>query len=142
MGIVNRTKDVSEQKDLIVDTVHSGTSTGVTYPIYTAPRAQTITDLRSYCFGLSGAPTSTLKMNRFVSGSGMTVISISGALTLSAFGTSGGQQYSLPAAGSSLLQLQSGDMLFLEQGGSNAAVAKLLTELVVQNVMDIKPWSF
>lgn len=140
MGIINRTKDASEQKELIVDNIPNGTVTGTTVALYTAPRAQTITDARSYCLGLSGAPTSTLKLSRFVVGAGQTTISISGALTLSAFGTSGGQQYSMPAAGSSLLSLQAGDQIVMVAGGSNAAVASLLTEIVVQNVADIKGW--
>lgn len=141
MGIINRTLDLSQQKNLVVDQI-VGTSTGVTYAIYTAPRAQTLIDARSSCHGLSAAPTSQIAISRFVVGAGATVINVGGALTLAAFGTSGSQQYSLPAAGSSLLNLQSGDRVLLVQGGSAAAVADLLTELVVQNVADIQTWGF
>lgn len=142
MANINRTDDISQQKDLVVHSISAGTSTGVTYGIYVVPRAQTLLDARSACIGLSGAPTSALSLQRFVAGAGATVIAIGGALTLAAFGTSGNQQYSLPASGSTLLNLQAGDRVFMTAGGSNAAVANLLTELVVLNIQDIKTWNF
>ncbi len=141
MGIINRTKDISEQKDL-VEVVIDDTITGRIYPIYTAPRAQTLLDARNVCLGLSGAPTMALFVNRFVIGTGGFSAAVGGALTLSAFGTSGAQQYSLPATGSSLLALQSGDWLSLKAAGSGAAVTDNIIELVVQNVQDVKTWGF
>lgn len=141
MGITNRTKDLSEQKDL-VEVLIDDTITGRIYPIYTAPRAQTLLDARSVCLGLSGAPTMSLFLNRFVVGTGGFSAAIGGALTASAFGTSGAQQYSLPAVGSSLLALQSGDWISVKAGAANAALTDCMVNMVVQNVQDIKGWSF
>lgn len=141
MGIINRTKDLSEQKDL-AEVLIDDTITGRIYPIYVAPRAVTLLDARNVCLGLSGAPTMSLFLNRFVIGTGGFSAAVGGALTLSAFGTSGSQQYSLPATGSSLLALQSGDWLSVKAGGSAAAVTDDMVSIVVQNVMDIKSWSF
>lgn len=139
MGIINRTLDVSEQKEL-VKTLVDDTITGRVYPLYTAPRAQTITDARSTTIGLSGSPTAALYLHRFVVGTGAATYAIGGALTMAAFGTSGNQQFSLPAAGSSLLNLVAGDMVVAVMGGSNAAVQNQSIELVVQNVQDIQTW--
>lgn len=140
MGIINRTLDVSEQYDK-VQLYQKATATGVDYFVYRCPRNMQIQTARSYCLGLSGTPTTTLKLTRFVVGAGQTTISISGALTNVAFGTSGIQSMSLPAAGSSLLNLQAGDILIATSGGSNAALTDLMVEVVVKNVADIKTWS-
>lgn len=141
MGTINRTKDVSEQKDL-VQVLIDDTITARIYPIYTAPRAQTLTDARNFALGLSGAPTMSLFLNRFIVGTGFASYALGGALTVSALGTSGSQQYSLPATGSSLLALQSGDVITVKAGGSNAALTDNMIDLVVQNVADIKAWTF
>lgn len=139
MGIVNRTLDTSEQKELVQQDLVA-TSTGVDYVIHKAPRAQTLIDAKATAVGLSGTPTATLKLQRFVVGAGLTTIAISGALTHSAIGTSGTQTFSLPAAGSSLLSLAAGDFLVVTTAGTNAGLAQLLVDVVVQNVQDIKAW--
>lgn len=139
MGILNRTLDASQQKELIEATFLAA-ATGKDLIVHKAPCAQVITDAKSTCVGLSGAPTSTLKLQRFVVGAGLTTISISGALTHTAIGTSGSQTYSLPAAGSSLLVLAAGDFLVATTGGTNAGTEQSVVHLVVQNVPDIKPW--
>ena len=139
MGIVNRTMDASEQK-MQMDQVISTTKTGVAYPIFRAPCPMVISDARSAAMGISGTPTSTLNIQRFVLGAGLTTIAVSGALTVLAQGTSGPQQYSLPAAGSSLLQLQAGDVLVATQGGANAGFNSLYVALVVNATQDIRQW--
>lgn len=141
MGIINRTKDVTEQKE-VVSVLIDDTITGRVYPVYKAPRAQTLVDVRNDCLGLSGAPTMSLFLNRFVVGTGGQSFAVGGALTASAFGTSGSQQYSLPASGSSLLAMQSGDWLSVKAGGANAALTDNMIELVIQNIQDIKTFSF
>lgn len=139
MGISNRTMDASEQKESC-KTVLQATSTGVDYPIAVIQRPVTIVDAKAAVLGMSGTPTSTLKIQRFVAGAGNTTISISGALTHVAYGTSGYQTYSLPAAGSSLLNLQKGDLLVATTGGTNAGLVSKLVDVVVQNVQDFKSW--
>ncbi len=141
MSITNRTKDISEQKDLIIaGNDYSGTATAGIYPIYVAPRAQTLVDAKNMALGLSGAPTMSLFLNRFVVGTGAASYAIGGALTVSAFGTSGYQTYSLPATGNSVLALSAGDFITVKAGGSNAALTSNVIELVVTNIQDFKSW--
>jgi hypothetical protein len=95
---------------------------------------------KAYAAGLSGAPTSTLYVERFVVGTGGSTFAVGGALTHSAFGTSGIQSYSLPASGSSLLDCQAGDVIRVLTAGSNAALGELMVDIVLKNVADIKTW--
>lgn len=139
MGIINRTMDASEQKELVQAEITS-TTTGKDYIVHKAPRAQVITDAKATAVGMSGAPTATLKLQRFVAGAGLTTISISGALTHVAIGTSGTQTFSLPATGSSLLSLAAGDVLVATTGGTNAGLEQAFIQVVVQNLQDTKAW--
>lgn len=139
MGIINRTLDGTEQKEVIKENIVLG-ATGQDFVIHRAPRAQTISAAYATSIGLSGAPTGTLKLQRFVVGAGLTTIAISGALTVAAIGTSGAQSMSLPAAGSSLLNLAAGDVLVYTTGGSNAGTYQTLVQVVVQNLGDFKAW--
>lgn len=139
MANINRTDDVSQQKDLIQQNL-GAMATGATFPVHKAPRVQVITDAKFSAVGSSGSPTHTLVLQRFVVGAGLTTITISGALASQNMSTSGSQTFSLPAVGSSLLQLASGDILTVLSGGANSAVANALLDVVVQNVQDIKPW--
>ncbi len=141
MSIINRTKDASEQKDLVVNMIEAGTANGVIYPVYVAPRAQIVTDAKNMGLGLSGAATLSLFLNRFVVGTGAASYALGGALTVSAFGTSGYQTFSLPAAGNSVLALSAGDFITVKAGGgSSAALASNMIEIVVQSIQDIKTW--
>jgi hypothetical protein len=139
MGIINRTQDISEQKDLIAGSFLN-VGTGATVLIHKAPRAQVITDAKCSTVGISGAPTLQLALERFVVGAGLTHISIGGALTAANLSTSGSQTFSLPATGSSLLNLAAGDVLCMVSGAANAAAVQYMVDVVVQNVQDIKTW--
>jgi hypothetical protein len=139
MGIANRELDITEQKDL-VECLITNTTVSTDYVLHKAPRAQLLTDALAVAVGLSGSPTSTLKIQRFVVGAGLTTISISGALTHTAIGTSGSQRFSLPATGSSLLQLNAGDFVVATSGGANTGAVQLMIDLVVQNIQDFKAW--
>lgn len=139
MPNINRTDDVSQQKEIYALNL-AGTSTGVTYLIATIPRQMNIMDCKASCEGLSGAPTGQLGLVRFIAGTGTTTIAIGGALTHSAYGTSGYQTYSLLALGNSLMALQKGDLLVWEAAGSNAAVSGLVVDVVLQNIADVKTW--
>lgn len=139
MGIINRSQDVSEQYEKVA-LYQKGTVTATNYVVYRCPRPMLISTARAYAAGLSGAPTSTLYVERFVVGTGAATFAVGGALTHAAFGTSGIQSYSLPASGSSLLQCQTGDVIRVLTAGSNAALTDLMVEVVVQNIQDIKTW--
>ncbi len=139
MGIINRTKDATEQKDLVTWSIDD-TITARIYPVYVAPRAQTITDCKNMALGLSGAPTMSLFLNRFVVGTGAASYALGGALTVSAFGTSGYQTYSLPATGNSVLAMSAGDFITVKAGGAGAALTDNIIEMVVINIQDVKSW--
>jgi len=139
MSNVNRNMHESEQKENLARTFQA-TATGKDLIICHLPYPVQIKDAKATVVGMSGAPTATLKLQRFVTGAGLTTISISGALTHTAIGTSGAQGFSLPAAGSSLLDLQAGDFLVATTGGSNAAVEQLNVNVVVKAIQDIKSW--
>lgn len=139
MGIINRTLDASEQKE-VIDRRIGGTVTGTAYPIYTAAYPSTISDARAVALGLSGTPTSTLGIQRFITGVGATTITVGGALTAVAFGTSGLQRFSLPATGSTLLNLQTGDVLTVTAAGTNAALVSLQVTVVAQAIQDVKSY--
>lgn len=139
MGLINRDNDISEQ--LEKDSVYiKGTTTGVNYVVYRCPRPMQIQTARAYSAGLSGAPTTAIFAERFVVGTGAQTFAIGGALTNAAFGTSGIQSFSLPAVGSSLIQMQTGDVIRVLTGAANAALTDLMVEVVLKNVADIKTW--
>lgn len=138
MALVNRDKDVSEQRE----TLHSEYGlvvTGVTLQGPIVPVACELQAIRSSAIGLSGAPTAAFTITRFNVGSGVTSIT-GGATTLThtAVGTSGVQSWSLAASGNSLIQLQAGDVLTLTSGAANAAVAGLSVSYVLKVLTDIK----
>ena len=134
MGIANRSKDASEQKQVISEGIQD-TVTAEAELVYHVPRAMNLLAAKSVAVGLSGAPTSTLRLNRFVAGVGLTTISISSALTAVAIGTSGVQSFSLSA---SSIALQKDDVIDCLAGGTNAALKSNMVSLVVQDLQDIK----
>lgn len=140
MGIVNRTNDISEQKESLT-VVAENVANGTDIPVKLIERACTITDAKASLLGISGAPNVLLKALRFVAGTGGSSFNIGSTFAVTAFGTSGFVSISLPAVGSSLLQLQKGDLLVAVQGGgSGAASTATILDIVVQNVQDIKTW--
>lgn len=134
MPIVARDLDVSERR-FTVEAAYAaaGASFQVIGPI--AGPAQ-IDAVRVAALGLSSSPTIQLQTRRFIVGTGETLINIGGALTVVAHGTSGIQGYSLPAAGSTLLQLAENDILgfTIASGG----VGTLTISTVIRSLQDIK----
>ena len=87
--------------------------------------------------GVSGAPQIGLFAQRFAGGITSVAIGISN-MVLTAFGTSGVQGLSgLPTAGSTLLNLQAGDVLTVQTSVSNTGANQLVIELVVKKTQDI-----
>jgi len=140
MGIINRTMDLSEQKEaIVVSTTLPVNGTEVLLPPMS--RNVTITDVKTSLLGFSGAPTVHLRALRFIAGTGGSSFAIGTSFAVTAFGTSGYMSYSLPAVGSTLLNLQKGDALVLIHGGGTGAACTTSTvEIVVQNMQDIKSW--
>ena len=141
MGIVNRTKDVSEQYE-VLESTFAALATGASAIVAHVPWPCFLKAGKMAAFGLSGSPTAQLVINRFIVGTGLTAISVGSANALPAYGTSGVMVSgaSLPAAGSTLLNLQANDVVMVQIAGSSANVLGLSVELVVQPVQDIKKY--
>jgi len=140
MGIINRTKDVSEQKESLLAYAANPVN-NQDIPIAIIERACTVTDAKVSMLGLSGAPTVVLKACRFIAGTGGSSFALGTTFAISAFGTSGYMSYSLLTVGSSQLALQKGDLLVATQGGgTGAASTSTIIDVVVQNIQDIKTW--
>lgn len=138
MAIVNRTLDASEQRKSFTCN-YAATATGATIPVVMVPFNSTLDAVQLAAFGLSGAPTFDLRIQRFIVGTGLTVIA-GGATTATPpeFGTSGVLTMSLATSGSTLLNLLAGDVLTLTSGGSNTAVKSLSVGICIKAVQDIK----
>lgn len=140
MGIINRTMDLSEQKESL-----KVTATNVVnqqdIPVAIVERACTVTDAKVSMLGLSGTPTILLKALRFIAGTGGSSFVLGNTFAITAFGTSGYISYSLVAVGGTQLNLQKGDLLIAQQGGgTGAASTTTIVDVVVQNIQDIKTW--
>lgn len=136
MSIVNRTLDASEQKKTF-SAVGGAIGTGVTGIICAVPYPATITAAEIAAFGLSGAPSYALVVNRFIPGAGFTAITVA-TQVVPAFGTSGAVGVSLPAAGSTLLSVLANDVLMYLSGVASTAVTGLAIGVVLQPIQDIK----
>jgi len=140
MGIINRTNDASEQKEIFTVTAENVVN-AQDVPVGIVERNVTMTDMKITCLGISGAPNVLLKALRFVAGTGGSSFAIGSTFTFSAYGTSGYANFSMPAVGSTTLQLQKGDLLVMTVGGGTSAAATALTaDIVVQNLQDIRTW--
>lgn len=139
MAIQNRTLDPAEQRK-VFSVSSAATATGVSGIIAIVPYSSILDAAQLAAFGLSGSPTVQLVCNRFIVGTGVTAITIGSANAVPAFGTSGvlGVGASLPAAGSTLLNLLPNDVLMYQTGGANSAATGLSVGVVLRPLQDIK----
>ena len=142
MGIVNRSMDASEQKDVIQRTtaLSVGASAGANFHLGMVPYPAVLKAVEVAHVGLSGAPTAQIDVIRFVAGAGLTQITgLAATHTAVAVGTSGVQGLSLQAAGNTLLILQRGDVLVWNQlfSGGNVGTSQSTITAVVQKTQDI-----
>lgn len=142
MAIVNRTLDGSEQMKVFEYALGDGgaVATGVTQAVCIVPYPAVLKGAQVVGYGISGSPTWTLKVHRFIVGTGATYFAVSGAQAIPAFGTSGVPQsgVSLLASGHTLLNLMADDVLMVETGGANSAVLKGNLAIAIQPIQDIK----
>lgn len=136
MGIINRSLGESEQKiDWQCDV--SPMVTSQTYVLAISPFGPAQLYGAQICAtGLSGSPSVSLWIQRFVAGAGVTSINIGGSLTLQAFGTSGIQ--SMTMINSVTNVIQQGDLLMLSTSGSNTAAVQTQVTLTIRSLQDIK----
>ncbi len=138
MAICNRDLDSSEQKSTLAAN-YGVVATSLTVPVGVVPFPSTIVAARLAATGISNTPTISLRINRFIVGSGSTQYTGGfTTLTMVASGTSGIQTAVIAAAGSTALQLQAGDEIVAVSAGSNAACTNLAVSVVIQATQDIK----
>jgi hypothetical protein len=136
MSIINRDKDLSERRQERLVKL-TGTVTGSSSVLMVAPFNAKIVGAFQAARGLSGSPVHTLVAERFIAGSGATVIGgWAATLSVTAFGTSGSQGYSCPAA--SFLTINAGDIISLYPSGTNAACSEVVIGVVLEALDDIK----
>ncbi len=147
MPISNRDLDASEQKKSFVVT-RSGSLGGTTLSIFTTvatcqimtvPFNSALNTLTASANGCSGVLNGEVKVHRFIPGAGVTYISGLGAsMTIPEFGTSGIMSASLVAAGSTLLNLLAGDVLFFRAGVANTAAESVTFGITLKALQDFK----
>src|SRR4051812_12065933 len=117
MPNINRTDDISQQKEsLKLGNGAIGTGAELQLPV---ERGCLLTDVKVSALGLSGTPVLSLRALRFVPGTGGSSFAIGTSFAPSAFGTSGVFGFSMPATGSTTLNLQKGDVLVASVSGTN-----------------------
>lgn len=139
MAVINRALDASEQRK-ILEAVYGAIATGATSIVEQVPYNSVLQKAQFAAFGISGSPTAQLALQRFIPGAGFTTILVGSANALPAFGTSGVLVVgaSLPAAGSTLLNLIANDVITVTLGGTTSAVTGLCVNLVIQPLQDVK----
>lgn len=147
MAVVNRTLDPSEQRKVfevvlpkVAGASFTNIGTGVTHILGMVPYASTLDAFQLGVFGVSGAPSYQLNVDRFIAGAGFTTIILATGTsnTPAAFGTSGVSSAVLAASGSTLRNLLANDVLVITTGGSNAAANAVVGSVVLKPLQDIK----
>lgn len=143
MAVCNRDLDISEADRVFAGIVSTsvGASAASSFFVSQMPYPGTLKALSVAALSVSGAPVVSLDLKRFTSAGVTTVASLGSGLTLIAHGTSQAYQLmTLATSGSTLLMLQAGDVLVLNQNfsGGNVGAAQCVVTAVVQAVQDIK----
>ena len=136
MGIINRELHLSEKRRVLSEGL-APVVTGATLPAIVFPYNCTVDAISLVAIGLSGAPVMSFFVNRFIVGTGVTLIGLGVTVTASDFGTSGVQSASLPAFGSSLLNMLTNDVLTIKTSAANTAMAGLKVTCVARTTDDI-----
>lgn len=137
MPLVNRDKDVSEQKEVLQSAL-GVIGTATTLSIVQVPYPSTLREIHVQANGLSGAPFWNFEIHRFIAGTGFTAMSVGSTTTLTAYQTSGIQNISLLASGNSLLNLIAGDCVSVRTGAANTAIGSGVVSVVIQTIQDVK----
>lgn len=145
MAIVNRTLDPTEKNKVMSISSDADVLTGTTLFIGIVPWPSQLQCGQLACFGVSGAPTFQVSVNRFIVGTGVTTwilatgtSNVARDIGTSGVGNSVGQS-GIIFSGASLLTLQANDVLYVVQAGGAAAATKgFALSLILQPTVDIK----
>ena len=143
MAIVNRDLDFSEQMKSISAVLSTavGASAGQSFFVAQVPWPCALRGLAVAAASVSGAPICSLDIKRFTAACVTTISNVGTSLAVVAHGLSAPyQMMSIAAASSTLVQLQAGDVLVLNQNfsGGNVAVGGAAVTACVQALQDIK----
>lgn len=140
MPIINREFDQSEQR-FVLQADQGLTGVSLIIPLVQAPYNMNVDSINVQAYGLSGSPTWNVTIDRFITGVGATTISGGWTtLTISAQSTSGMITFVQAAAGSTLTQLQSKDVLKIVTSGANTAIAAGCITAVLKCLQDVKSY--
>lgn len=142
MGIINKNLGKSQRRE-VIQNEWSALANGSTIVAAVVPYPSILEVVQMYGFGLSGAPTVQVIVNRFIPGTGFTAFNLGSTMALPAFGTSGvlslTMGFSLPQIGSTLTLLLVNDVVMIQTGGgSSAAVTGLCGAVVLEPIQDAK----
>lgn len=138
MAIVNRDLDPSQQKDVINFRAGAAVATGASLNLAVLPYPCALQSVSAYATGVSNAMQVAFNVQRWLP-AGVTVIALGVSnMVLQNYSASGIIGFSgLAATGSTLLLLQSGDVLNIVTSGTNGNALDLVMDLVVKKLQDI-----
>lgn len=128
MSICNRDLSLGQQRQdyHTARTLGVAASAAVSYVLMNVPYPSALSGINIAAVSISGAPQIAIEVRRFVVGAGATtlVAALGGTQTILAYGTSGAMSVSLPSVGSTLVQLQTNDMIVATAlfGAGNVAI--------------------
>lgn len=125
MSILNRTLDGSQQRQAFHFNSNEAITAGTTGVLAYVPYPCVLQAAQIAAFNAQADINLLLTVTRFIVGTGVTTITLGSTFAPSVFGTSGvlAAGISLPASGSTLLNLMSNDVLGYVAGGTGSTAA-------------------
>ncbi len=143
MAIVNRDLGQTEQMRTLASVISTSVaaSAGSSFHVAQVPFPCTLMGIDVAANSVSGTPVVSCDIKRW-SGAGVTtILNVGQSLTVTAHGISTAyQSMSMAAPGSTLLSLQAGDVIVLNQafGAGNLGIGNAVVTAVVQATQDFK----
>lgn len=141
MAVVNRTLDASNQKFPVSVAINGAITNGETGVLVHVPFPCTLEAANLASFNTTASFNMLIRVSRFIPGTGATTWVLGSTFAPPAFGTSGviPSGISLPASGSTLLNLMPNDVIgYLADGGATVAVYGLTGCFILKPVQDIR----
>lgn len=143
MAIVNRDLDVSQQIQEFGAVLNTtvGASAALNFFVAQMPFPATLKGVAVAANSISGAPQVSVSIQRWTAGGATVIPYVGSTLAVLAHGASAAyQMVTLATAGSTLLDLQAGDVVVLKQefSGGNVAIGNAVVTVAVKALQDIK----
>ena len=143
MSIVNREMHQSAQRwtmEMNIGGPAAVAATGQTFLVGLVPMPCSLDMIQLSALGISGSPTGQFQIQRFIVGTGITLINIGSTFAIGAYSTSGvislSVGVSLPSMGSTLTTLQANDQIIFSLGGTNSACYSVAGGVVLRPIQD------